>query len=86
MHLKSNFTPYNDANEVVDELFESLRSRYQGNLRTSKEWREFIFDSVQLMYYICHIVNFRRVGSYNEEIKCNQETASGIKPFIIKYT
>ena len=37
MHLKSNFTPYNDANEVVDELFESLRSRYQGNLRTSKE-------------------------------------------------
>ena len=53
MHSKSNntkFTSYNDANEVVDELFESLRSRYQGNLKNSKEGREFIFDSVQLMY------------------------------------
>ena len=29
------FTSYNDANEVVDELFESLHSRYQGNLETS---------------------------------------------------
>ena len=25
-------TSYNDANAVVDELFESLCSRYQGNL------------------------------------------------------
>ena len=32
MHSKSdikNFTSYNDENEVVDELFESLRSRYR---------------------------------------------------------
>ena len=27
-------TSYNDANAVVDELFESLCSRYQGNLET----------------------------------------------------
>ena len=27
-------TSYNDANVVVDELFESLCSRYQGNLET----------------------------------------------------
>ena len=26
------FTPYDDANEVVNELFESLLSRYQDNL------------------------------------------------------
>ena len=25
---------------------------------------DFIFDSVQLMYYNCHIVNFKRGGSY----------------------
>ena len=25
---------------------------------------DFIFDSVQLMYYKCHKVNFRRGGSY----------------------
>ena len=28
-------TSYNNANEVVDELFESLHLRYQGNLETS---------------------------------------------------
>ena len=38
------FTSYNDANEVVDELF---RSRYQGNLERSMRANFFIFDSVQ---------------------------------------
>ena len=30
---------------------------YQNSLETSMEEREFIFDSVQLMYYKCHKVN-----------------------------
>ena len=67
MHTRSDnikFASYNDANEVVDELFESLCSRYQGNLETSMRGSDFIFDSVQLMYYKCHKVNFRRGGSY----------------------
>ena len=37
------FTSYNDANEVGDELFESFRSRYQGNLETSLRESDFIF-------------------------------------------
>ena len=41
---------YNDANKVVDELFESFSSRYQGNLEPSTRGSEFIFDSVQRMY------------------------------------
>ena len=45
------FTSYNDANEVFDELYEYLRSRYQGNLETSMVGSDFIFDSVQLIYY-----------------------------------
>ena len=60
MHSRSNkikFTSSNDANEVADELFESLRSRYQGNLETSMRGSDFTFDSVQLMYYKCHKVN-----------------------------
>ena len=53
MHSRNDnvkYTSYNDVNEVVDELFESLRSRYQVNLETSMRGRDFIFDSVQLMY------------------------------------
>ena len=67
MHSTSDnikFTSYNDANEVFDELFESLRSRYQGSLETSVIGSDFILDSVQLMYYKCHKVNFRCGGSY----------------------
>ena len=50
----------NNPNEIIDEVFESLLSLYQGNLETSMEGSDFIFDSVQLMYYKCHKVNFRR--------------------------
>ena len=67
MHSRSDnikFTSYNDTNEVIDELFKSLRSRYQGNLETSMRESDFIFDSVQFMYYKCHKVNFKRGGSY----------------------
>ena len=67
MHSKCNnikFIPYDNANENVAKLFKSLLSRYQGNLETSMRGSEFIFDSVQLMYYKCHKVNFGRVGSY----------------------
>ena len=56
MHSKSNsfkFTSYNDVNEIADELFDSLRSRYQDNLEKSMGESEFIFDSVQLMHYKC---------------------------------
>ena len=58
--LNTKFLSYNDANEVVDELFESLHSRYQGNLETSIRGRNFIFDSVQLMYYNSHKVSVWR--------------------------
>ena len=42
----------------------TLRSRYQGNLETSMRGNDSIFDSVQLMYYKCHKVDFMRGGSY----------------------
>ena len=54
MHSTSNnikFTSYDVASEVVDELFKSVRSRYQVNLETSIRGSDFIFDSVQLLYY-----------------------------------
>ena len=44
------FTSYNDAKKIIDELLESLRSRYQGNFETSIRGSDFIFDSVQLTY------------------------------------
>ena len=67
MHSSSDsikFTSYSDADEVIDKLFKSLRSKYQENLKTSIKGSDFIFHSVQLMYCKCHRVNFKRGGSY----------------------
>ena len=66
MHSTSDnikLTLYNDANKVVSELFESLCSKHQDNLETSMRGSDFIFDSVQLVYYKCNKANFKRGGS-----------------------
>ena len=56
--------PYNNANEVVDELLQSLLSRYQIGLKTLMRGSNFIFDSVQLLYCKCYKINFKLGGSY----------------------
>ena len=61
MLSKSNnveFMPYDNVNEVVNELFESLLSRYQIGLETSLRGNDFIFNSVELLCYKCHKINF----------------------------
>ena len=55
---------YDNVNKVVNELFESIISRYQAGLETSMRGSDFIFDSVQLVYYKCHEINFKHGGSY----------------------
>ena len=69
MHSKSSnikFMPYDNENEVVNELFESLLSRYQIGLETPIRVSNFIFDSVQLLHYKCQKINFKRGGSYTD--------------------
>ena len=49
MHLKSDnaeFMTYDNANDVVDELFGSLFLRYQIGLEISMKGSNLIFDSV----------------------------------------
>ena len=52
MHSTSEnikFTPCNDANEIVNELFESLRSKYQDSLETSMRRS----DSFLIQFNLC---------------------------------
>ena len=54
MHLKSNnvdFIYYDQDDEVIKELFESLLSRYQVGLETPLRGNNVIFDGVNLLYY-----------------------------------
>ena len=43
-------TSYNDANEVVNKLFKSLRSKCQENLKLSMKGSDLNCDSVRLLY------------------------------------
>ena len=45
------------TDEVIEEPFESHLSRYQTGLETSMKGSDFVFDSVQLLYYKCHKIN-----------------------------
>ena len=52
-----------ETDEVIEELFDSLKNRYQNNLESMKG-SEFVFDYVHLLYCICHKINPNCCGSY----------------------
>ena len=43
-----------EADEVIKEIFDLLKNRYQNNLESTKG-SEFVFDYFHLLYYKCHI-------------------------------
>ena len=51
----------NKADEVMIELFDWLKNRYQNNSEIIKG-NEFVFDHVHLLYYKCHKINPNSVG------------------------
>ena len=52
-----------EADNVIKEFFNSLKNRYQNDLKLMKV-SEFVFDYVHLLYYKCHKTNPNRGGSY----------------------
>ena len=52
------------ADGVIEELFQSLLSRYQTGLETSVKSSEFVFDCVYLLYCQCDKINSNQGGSY----------------------
>ena len=63
MHSKSHNIEImiNDkADEVDEEIFLSLLSRYQIGLETLMKGSEFVFDCFHLLYYRCHKINPNR--------------------------
>ena len=62
MHSKCDYIEiitYHDANEMIQELFESLLPRYQMGLETTMKDSNFIFDYVNLMYQKFQKINFK---------------------------
>ena len=87
MHSKSDNieTMINDeADEVIKELFDSLKNRYQNNFESMKG-SEFVFDYVPLLYYKCHKINLNYGGSYIDSLDWIKNKKATINPIDKKY-
>ena len=52
------------ADEVIEEPFPSLLSKYQTGLEKSMKGSDFLFDCVHLLHYKYYEINFECNGSY----------------------
>ena len=55
-----------EADEVIKELFDSLKNRYQNNLESMKG-SELIRDNVHLLYFKCRKINPNCGRSYKKQ-------------------
>ena len=53
-----------EIDDIIDELFESFLKKYQDGLKKKMEGSDFVFESVDLLYYILHKISLNRGGSY----------------------
>ena len=60
-----------EMNYIINELFKSFLRRYQEGLETKMKGSEFIFESVDLLYYSLHKISLNRGGSYIDSPECN---------------
>ena len=79
MHSKSDnigIMINDETDQVIEEIFQSLLSRYQIGLEKLMKGGNFVFDCVHLLYYKCHKMNPNRHESYKDSpgwIKSNQK-------------
>ena len=52
-----------ETGEIIDELFKSLLQNYQKDLEESMRGNNFVFDSVDLLYYHLQKTSLKRIGS-----------------------
>ena len=69
MHTKSDNIETmmgSETDDVINELIDSFLQRYQEGLEEKMRESEFLFDSVDLLYYHLHKTGLRRGGSYTD--------------------
>ena len=83
MYTKSNNVEImmgSETDEVIEELFESLLQLYQKNLEELMRGSEFVYDSVDALYYNISKVSLRRGGSYINSLACLKNKKATINP------
>ena len=67
MYIKSNNVEIMKGTEtdyIINELFKSFLKKYQEVLETKMEGSNFVFESVDLLYYNLHKITLNNGGSY----------------------
>ena len=87
MHSKSDnieFMTYDNAHEVIEEIFASFLNRYKTGLQTSMCGSDFIFNFVHLLYYKCHKINPDQGWSYIDSSNWIKNQKPNINPMVMK--
>ena len=69
-----------EKDKIIEEIFESLLQKHQDGLEERITGSEFIFDSVDLLYYKCHKISPNRSVSYIDFPKLLQNKNATINP------
>ena len=67
MHTRSNNVEVmvgSETKEIIMKLFESFLQKYQEKLEESMRGSQFVYDSVDVLYYNLNKVSLSRGGSY----------------------
>ena len=71
----------NETNEIIEDFFKSFLQRYQEGLEESMRGSEFIFDSVDALYYDLNKISLSRSGSYIDSSKWLKNSPNDNKCF-----
>ena len=83
MHTKSNNVETmvgRETNEITEDLFELFLQKYQEGLEESMRGSEFVYDSVNVLYYNLNKVSLSRGGSYIDSPKWLKNKKAIINP------
>ena len=83
MHTKSNNVEImigSETDEIIKNLFKSFLQKYQEGLEESMRGSEFVYDSIDVLYYNLNKVSLSRGGSYIDSPKWLKNKRARINP------
>ena len=69
-----------ETNDIINELFKSFSKRYQEKLETKMKGSNFVFESVDWLYYGLHKISLNKGGSYIDSPKWLTNKGATINP------
>ena len=69
-----------ETDYIIEELFRSFLKNYQKNLEEKMKDSNFVFESVDLLYYSLHKITLKRGGSYIKSPEWLKNKGATINP------